>query len=404
MGEEAAMVMESAYQELAPAPVKGGGGGGGGKKKRKQKREGGGERRKECRLVSYHELPDYMKENEFILNYYRSEWPILNAVLSLFSWHNETINIWTHLLGFVVFFGLTVLHLGQYFPQVADLIGHLSWPISKVAENVSSNIGDVLSVRRGVAHAGEPGGAGGGGAAGGDDAVAVLRVPRRRHVLPAEQRGVPPPVVPLPPPQPVPDPPRLHRHRRHDRGVLLPADLLHLPVRAAVAGGVPVGDHRGRRGHRVRAHVAQAERRQVPRPPRAAVRRHGPLRRRPGRPRRRRQLARAAPERDAGVRGRHGAVLPHRHGVLPLPRAGAVVPRQVRPLRPQPPDLPRPRHRRRARPLRRRHGLHPGARRDGLPGLATLTTHRHSLVIISYSRLHKKKTAYSSRRSIDRSN
>uniref|UniRef100_A0A0D9WSI9 Heptahelical transmembrane protein ADIPOR1 n=1 Tax=Leersia perrieri TaxID=77586 RepID=A0A0D9WSI9_9ORYZ len=140
------MAMESAYQELAPEPalvaMKGGGEG---KKKRKQKKGGGGGEKKECRLVSYHELPDYMKENEFILNYYRSEWPILNALLSLFSWHNETINIWTHLLGFVVFFGLTVLHLGQYFPQVADLIGHLSWPISKVAENVSSNIGDVLS-------------------------------------------------------------------------------------------------------------------------------------------------------------------------------------------------------------------------------------------------------------------
>ncbi|BAF20094.2 heptahelical transmembrane protein ADIPOR1 [Oryza sativa Japonica Group] len=145
MGEEAAMAtMESAYHdELAPAAAPAPAKGGGSKKKRKQqKRE---EKRKECRLVSYHELPDYMKENEFILDYYRSEWPILNALLSLFSWHNETINIWTHLLGFVLFFGLTVLHLGQYFPQVADLIGHLSWPISKVAENVSSNIGDVLS-------------------------------------------------------------------------------------------------------------------------------------------------------------------------------------------------------------------------------------------------------------------
>ena len=68
------------HQESAAAAVKGGGGGG---------------KRRKYRLVSYHELPDYMKENEFILNYYRSEWPILNAVLSLFSWHNETINIWT---------------------------------------------------------------------------------------------------------------------------------------------------------------------------------------------------------------------------------------------------------------------------------------------------------------------
>ena len=82
------------HQESAAAAVKGGGGGG---KRRKGQRRGGeaGGERKKYKLVSYHELPDYMKENEFILNYYRSEWPILNAVLSLFSWHNETINIWT---------------------------------------------------------------------------------------------------------------------------------------------------------------------------------------------------------------------------------------------------------------------------------------------------------------------
>lgn len=120
------------------------------KQQRRSSSEGGaGSKKKngekEYRLVSYEELPEYMKENEFILNYYRSEWPVLNAALSLFSWHNETINIWTHLVGFMVFLGLTVWHLAQYFPQVAHLIGHLSWPISKVAENVSSNIGDAIS-------------------------------------------------------------------------------------------------------------------------------------------------------------------------------------------------------------------------------------------------------------------
>uniref|UniRef100_A0ACD6AAX6 Uncharacterized protein n=1 Tax=Avena sativa TaxID=4498 RepID=A0ACD6AAX6_AVESA len=129
-------------------------GGGGGKKRRSKQQQQQGRRsseggrkgaRREYRLVSYEELPEYMKENEFILNHYRSEWPLLHAFLSVFSWHNETINIWTHLLGFVLFLGLTVWHLAQYFPQVAHLIGHLSWPISKVAANVSTNIGDVIS-------------------------------------------------------------------------------------------------------------------------------------------------------------------------------------------------------------------------------------------------------------------
>ena len=65
-------------------------------KKLKEKKKSNKKNERECcLLVSYDELPEYMKENEYIRNYYRSEWPLSNAFLSLFSWHNETINIWT---------------------------------------------------------------------------------------------------------------------------------------------------------------------------------------------------------------------------------------------------------------------------------------------------------------------
>lgn len=46
-------------------------------------------------LLSFHELPDYMKDNKYILNYYRADWPLKVAFLSLFQWHNETLNVWT---------------------------------------------------------------------------------------------------------------------------------------------------------------------------------------------------------------------------------------------------------------------------------------------------------------------
>lgn len=51
--------------------------------------------KKRYKLLCFHELPDYMKDNEFILKYYRSEWPLKLAFLSLFRWHNETLNVWT---------------------------------------------------------------------------------------------------------------------------------------------------------------------------------------------------------------------------------------------------------------------------------------------------------------------
>lgn len=49
----------------------------------------------DVKLKTYDELPEYMKENEFIRGHYRSEWPIKHAFFSLFRWHNETLDVWT---------------------------------------------------------------------------------------------------------------------------------------------------------------------------------------------------------------------------------------------------------------------------------------------------------------------
>ncbi|KAH9610842.1 hypothetical protein KSS87_005289 [Heliosperma pusillum] len=74
------------------------------------------------KLVSYDELPHYMKDNEFIVKYYRVEWSVKQAFLSLFQWHNETLNIWTHLLGFLLFVGLTVVN-AAHVSEALDLFG-----------------------------------------------------------------------------------------------------------------------------------------------------------------------------------------------------------------------------------------------------------------------------------------
>lgn len=51
--------------------------------------------KKQYELVEYHVLPEYLRDNEYILRHYRSDWPMKETLLSIFTIHNETLNIWT---------------------------------------------------------------------------------------------------------------------------------------------------------------------------------------------------------------------------------------------------------------------------------------------------------------------
>lgn len=54
-------------------------------------------------LCCYNDLPEFQKENEWIHNGYRKGWSVFAHLLSVFyPFHNESVNIWTHLIGFVV--------------------------------------------------------------------------------------------------------------------------------------------------------------------------------------------------------------------------------------------------------------------------------------------------------------
>ncbi|XP_009389658.2 heptahelical transmembrane protein 4 [Musa acuminata AAA Group] len=108
------------------------------KEKKEKKKEKSTCSEGKCKLVDYNSLPNFLKHNEFILDYYRSEWPMKQAILSIFSIHNETINVWTHLIGFFIFLALTV-GAAMMVPVGSSMASSGSSDLA----NVSSTITDI---------------------------------------------------------------------------------------------------------------------------------------------------------------------------------------------------------------------------------------------------------------------
>ncbi|KAK6531819.1 hypothetical protein TWF694_002986 [Orbilia ellipsospora] len=76
------------------------------------------------RLLSFQDLPTWQKENEFIFHGYRPEFKnTLECVNSLYYMHNETINIYTHLIPGIVMVlaeGLFSQYLDTYYPNATQ--------------------------------------------------------------------------------------------------------------------------------------------------------------------------------------------------------------------------------------------------------------------------------------------
>ncbi|KAK7085094.1 Progestin and adipoQ receptor member 3 [Halocaridina rubra] len=59
-------------------------------------------------LWPYHKTPAYLRTNPYIKNGYRVNLSTLECFRSVLWWTNETLNIWSHIIGFVVFLCLLI--------------------------------------------------------------------------------------------------------------------------------------------------------------------------------------------------------------------------------------------------------------------------------------------------------
>lgn len=60
------------------------------------------------RLYKIDEVDPYQRSNPFIRSGYRGSMNLIACLRSTFTFHNETVNIWTHLIGFFFFVGLLI--------------------------------------------------------------------------------------------------------------------------------------------------------------------------------------------------------------------------------------------------------------------------------------------------------
>ena len=75
--------------------------------------------------VSFDALPNWLKDNEYLLHGHRPPLPSVRACLkSMFRLHTETWNIWTHLLGMLLF---VVVALCVYVFEMSEVISSVPW-------------------------------------------------------------------------------------------------------------------------------------------------------------------------------------------------------------------------------------------------------------------------------------
>ncbi|PAA64625.1 hypothetical protein BOX15_Mlig011882g1, partial [Macrostomum lignano] len=87
-------------------------------------------------VLRHHEVPGHFKE-VFILSGYRPVSSVAQCVRSIFSWNNETLNVWSHLLGSLAFLSMAVGAVSEFgvsdpavWPLYLFLLASVLYPLA----------------------------------------------------------------------------------------------------------------------------------------------------------------------------------------------------------------------------------------------------------------------------------
>jgi channel protein (hemolysin III family) len=69
-------------------------------------------------LTTFERLPKFLADNEYIRSGYRVHFSFKLCIISLFRRHNETLNVWTHLLGAIMFTSLMIATYSYILPSI----------------------------------------------------------------------------------------------------------------------------------------------------------------------------------------------------------------------------------------------------------------------------------------------
>ena len=93
------------------------------------------------RLGTFADAPKYLQDNEYIVKGYRIDYGVADIFKSLIAFHNETINIWSHLLGSLIFVFLIIyvsIFVSQRITDLTDfLVGTIATSYSYASQTIN---------------------------------------------------------------------------------------------------------------------------------------------------------------------------------------------------------------------------------------------------------------------------